>query len=52
MKKRKNIAIPMILAATIAAVSVPCSSQIVMASDTYQVGVSLSLIHISEPTRP
>lgn len=40
MKKRKNIAIPMILAATIAAVSVPCSSQIVMASDTYQVGVS------------
>ena len=39
-KKRKNIAIPMILAATIAAVSVPCSSQIVMASDTYQVGVS------------
>ena len=36
MKKRKNIAIPMILAATIAAVSVPCSSQIVMASDTYQ----------------
>lgn len=30
----------MILAATIAAVSVPCSSQIVMASDTYQVGVS------------
>ena len=24
MKKRKNIAIPMILAATIAAVSVPC----------------------------
>ena len=39
MKKRKNIAIPMILAATIAAVSVPCSSQIVMASDTYQVGV-------------
>ena len=40
MKKRKNIAIPMILAATIAAVSVPCSSQIVMASDTYQVSVS------------
>lgn len=40
MKKRKNIAIPMILATTIAAVSVPCSSQIVMASDTYQVGVS------------
>ena len=40
MKKRKNIAIPMILAATIAAVSVPCSSQTVMASDTYQVGVS------------
>ena len=40
MKKRKNIAIPMILAATIAAVSVPCISQIVMASDTYQVGVS------------
>ena len=40
MKKRKNIAIPMILAATIAAVSVPCSSQIVMASDTYRVGVS------------
>ena len=30
MKKRKNIAIPMILAATIAAVSVPRSSQIVM----------------------
>ena len=30
----------MILAATIAAVSVPCSSQIVMASDTYQVSVS------------
>ena len=30
----------MILAATIAAVSVPCNSQIVMASDTYQVGVS------------
>ena len=30
----------MILAATIAAVSVPCSSQIVMASDTYQVGVN------------
>ena len=40
MKKRKNIAIPMILATTIAAVSVPCSSQIVMASDTYQIGVS------------
>ena len=40
MKKRKNIAIPMILAATIAAVSVPCSSQTIMASDTYQVGVS------------
>lgn len=40
MKKRKNIAIPMILAATIAAVSVPCSSQTVMASDTYQVGVN------------
>ena len=40
IKKRKNIAIPMILAATIAAVSVNCSSQIVMASDTYQVGVS------------
>ena len=28
MKKRKNIAIPMILEPTIAAVSVPCSSHL------------------------
>ena len=50
MKKRKNIAIPMILAATIAAVSVPCSSQIVMASDTYQVGVSKGYLALRSAT--
>ena len=36
MKKRKSIVIPMMLAAAVAAVSVPGSSQDVMASDTYQ----------------
>ena len=40
MKKRKSIVIPMMLAAAVAAVSVPGSSQDVMASDTYQVSVS------------
>ena len=46
MKKRKNIAIIMILAEPSAAVSVPCSSQTVMASDTYQVGVSKGYLAI------
>ena len=40
----------MILAATIAAVSVPCSSQIVMASDTYQVGVSKGYLALRSAT--
>lgn len=41
MKKRKNIIIPMMLAAAVAAASVPCSSQDVEASsNTYEVSVS------------
>ena len=41
MKKRKNVIIPMMLAAAVAAASVPCSSQDVEASsNTYEVSVS------------
>lgn len=41
MKKRKSIIIPMMLAAAVAAVSVPCSSQDIKAScNTYEVSVA------------
>ena len=41
MKKRKNVIIPMMLAAAVAAASIPCSSQDVEASsNTYEVSVS------------
>ena len=41
MKKRKSIIIPMMLAAAVAAASVPCSSQDIKAScNTYEVSVA------------
>lgn len=41
MKKRKNVIIPMMLVAAVAAASIPCSSQDVEASsNTYEVSVS------------